>query len=192
MCPIPKPPPSQPPYELILYDNQGINKSYKDLDPDIGDDAAGSTVYTKAEAKKGVWVVYEGKLYNKDNENGKFVIVEEKTKVDLDFRPSSVRRLVAEKANSVTVFEHKNFGGYQFFTQQRAINTLDDKELTPFSKSGVSSIYIPPPGGKWRFFIGGPYLTEPGITFSAGRYLNMREYGVDDKIWSFTITKWTL
>ncbi len=157
MCPTPGS------FKLTLsttLDSTGLTRTFTNVDPDLDDDAGGAPpTYTAVICQTGTWILYTDKNYNDDNsDKGKIQIVHQGETKLLDFQPGSVRPLTST-ANSVSLFEHKNYGGLmKIFTTYQPYLT----QFPAFNKAGVSSIYITD-SRRWQFFVGPNYSGQSFI-----------------------------
>ena len=150
MCPTPGS------YKLTFstsLDKTGIVRTFTNVDADTGDDSSFTQNWQTAIVDQGTWILYSEKNYNDDKpDDGKIQIVYQGETKLLEFQPKSVRPLTST-ANSVSLFEHKNYGGLmKIYTTNQAFLP----EFPAVVKAGVSSIYITD-GRSWKFHVGPNY-----------------------------------
>ena len=167
-------------------DLTGLTAVFTNVDPDLTDNSPGwcPPTYQAAISQQGTWILYTDKNYNDDNhDDGKIQIIYQGETKRLKFQPKSVRPLTST-GNSVSLFEHKNFGGLmKTFTSHTPYLT----EFPAFNKAGVSSIYMTN-SRKWKFFLG-PKYSGPSFTLDPDRdkfYHDSSEFfSLDERIQSF-------
>ena len=161
-----------------LGEQKGIVKAFNNADSDLTDDSPGGLPnFLSVTVKSGSWILYSGKRYN-DDRKGHIQIVEKGTEY-LDFQPLSLRPIPCIP-NSVTLFEHPNYGGTMVST---TTNRPSLKEFLIFNDAGVSSIIIEPMHS-WKFFTGTDY-SDPSFILPYGRYKNSSKfYCLNDRIQS--------
>ena len=181
MCPTPGT------YKLTLsttLDKTGLTTQFTNVDTDLGDNAQGTpATYQSAISDQGTWILYSEKNYNDDHpDKGKIQIIRQGETKLLDFQPKSVRPLTSA-ANTVSLFEHKNYGGLRV---QITRNTPSLTEFPAFNKAGISSLVINPTR-KWTFFVG-PNYSGQSFTLGPDEYIDPSTFhGQDEKIQSIKI-----
>lgn len=150
MCPI------SGTYKITLstsLDKTGVIETFTNADAELADNA--QQQWKSVIVEQGIWILYNGKNYNDDNpDSGKFQRVFPGQTVLVDFQPKSLRPLTAT-ANSITLFEHKNYGGkMRVYTTNQPY--LPDFPPSTVTKTGVSSVYITD-SRKWDLFLGPNY-----------------------------------
>lgn len=160
--------PATPPSSFYLstgYDLQSLHKEFNEADPDLSDDGTSGFTFKSAICTKGNWIMYAHKNYNDDSTSHKAQIVQEGQTMPLTFQPKSVRPMPLIP-NSVTLFEHPNYGG----TMKTLTESTDYLPEFPViydshghrNKCGVSSIHICD-SKAWRFFTGPDYSGLPFV-----------------------------
>jgi len=187
--------PATPPSAFYLstaYDLHVLHKEFTEADPDLTDDGTTSVTYKSAICTQGAWMVYSHKHFNDDTHAHQSQIIYEGQTIPLKFQPRSVRPL-PQVPNSVTLFEHPQYGG----TMQTLTESTDYLKDFPVSydshghknTAGVSSIYIC--GSKsWKFFTGPDHSGLPFILDPAFKrhYEDLSQFsGMDESIQSVQI-----
>ena len=158
----------------------GVVRKFTNVDTDIHDDTPGKQPeYKTVIVEQGTWILYDSKNYNDDNSvKGRIQIVEVGTHL-LDFQPKSLRPITST-LNSVSLFEHKNFGGKMVITTSNKASLPD---FPIFNEAGVSSIIIRL-SRRWEFYAGLNYTgqkfaLDPGFYSEPSRF-----FGQDERIQS--------
>ena len=178
MCPTPGS------YKLILstsLDKTGITQTFTNVDPELGDNSQFPQQWQTAIVEQGIWILYDNKNYNDDQpDKGKIQIVYPGETKLVNFQPQSLRPLTSS-ANSISLFEHKNYGG------KMKIYTSNQAYLPDFPASveaGVSSVYITD-SRDWRLYLAPNYLAAGGsFVLSPKRsnfYKDLAEYNKQDE-----------
>lgn len=141
--------------KLILSntgDKSGITRTFTSEDFDTTNDSSFQVEWQTAIIVSGTWLLYSETQFNDNHpDTGKMVVGNKdnfstEVEVPLNFNPKSLRPL-SHTPNTISVFEHKNYGGKmkQFSS---AVNFL--REFPTRNPAGVSSCFIK--GRNWEFF----------------------------------------